>query len=80
MLIDAVSAMTDDAWDRSAQNYHGGKKVIEQPVISSSRYIMFDAIRHHGQLTAYRAADGRQGARGVWAFAPTRGRGNRKLR
>jgi uncharacterized damage-inducible protein DinB len=53
MLIDAVSAMTDDAWDRSAQFYYGGKMVSEQPVSQFLWYIMFDAIHHRGQLTAY---------------------------
>ena len=52
-LTDRVSKMDDAAWDRVSQFYYGGKLVSEQPVGQFLWFIMFDAIHHRGQLTAY---------------------------
>jgi uncharacterized damage-inducible protein DinB len=52
-LADRVSKMDDAAWDRKAQFYFGGKMVSEQPVGTFLWFILFDAIHHRGQLSAY---------------------------
>jgi uncharacterized damage-inducible protein DinB len=52
-LIDRVSKMDEAAWDRTAQFYYNGKVVSEQPVGQFLWFILFDAIHHRGQLSAY---------------------------
>ena len=52
-LMDVVESMDDGAWDRKAQFFFNGKMVSEQPVSQFLWMILFDAIHHRGQLTAY---------------------------
>ena len=52
-LTNAVEKMDDRSWDRVAQFYSKGKVINEQPVGQFLWYILFDAIHHRGQLTAY---------------------------
>jgi uncharacterized damage-inducible protein DinB len=52
-LTDAVSKMDEAAWNRVAQFYYNGKMVSEQPAGQFLWYILFDAIHHRGQLSAY---------------------------
>jgi len=52
-LIDRVSKIDDPSWDRKAQFYYQGKVVWEQPVGAFLWFILFDAIHHRGQLSAY---------------------------
>ena len=52
-LIEKVSKMDDTAWNSTAKFYYGGKLVSEQPVSAFLWLILFDAIHHRGQLSAY---------------------------
>jgi uncharacterized damage-inducible protein DinB len=52
-LTDLVSKMDEASWNRTAQFYYGGKVVSEQPVGQFLWFILFDAIHHRGQLSAY---------------------------
>jgi uncharacterized damage-inducible protein DinB len=52
-LSDRVSKMDEASWDRTAQFYFNGKVVSEQPVGGFLWFILFDAIHHRGQLSAY---------------------------
>jgi uncharacterized damage-inducible protein DinB len=52
-LTSAVEKMDDRAWDGVAQFYSKGKVINEMPVGQFLWYILFDAIHHRGQLTAY---------------------------
>jgi uncharacterized damage-inducible protein DinB len=52
-LIDRVSQIDDASWDKMAQFYYEGKVVFEQPVGVFLWFILFDAIHHRGQLSAY---------------------------
>lgn len=52
-LIDLVSKMDDEAWNRTAEFFYNGKLVSTQPVGQFLWYILFDAIHHRGQLSAY---------------------------
>ncbi len=52
-LIDRVSSMDETAWNRTAQFYYQGKLVSEQPASQFLWFILFDAIHHRGQLSAY---------------------------
>ncbi|HYL73677.1 MAG TPA: DinB family protein [Bryobacteraceae bacterium] len=52
-LIDRVSQMDEASWNRTAQFYYNGKVVSEQPVGQFLWFILFDAIHHRGQLSAY---------------------------
>ena len=52
-LTELVSKMDEEAWDRTAKFYYGGKVVSEQPVGEFLWFILFDAIHHRGQLSAY---------------------------
>ncbi len=52
-LTDRVSKMDEASWNRSAQFYYGGKLASEQPVGTFLWFILFDAIHHRGQLSAY---------------------------
>ncbi len=52
-LTERVSKMDEAAWNRTAQFYYGGKMVSEQPVGTFLWFILFDAIHHRGQLSAY---------------------------
>jgi uncharacterized damage-inducible protein DinB len=51
--MEVVESMDDTAWDRKAQFFFNGKMVSEQPVSQFLWMILFDAIHHRGQLTAY---------------------------
>lgn len=52
-LTETVSKMDEASWDRVAQFYYNGKVVSEQPVGQFLWFILFDAIHHRGQLSAY---------------------------
>ncbi len=52
-LRELVSKMDDASWERPAQFYFEGKMVWEQPVGVFLWFILFDAIHHRGQLSAY---------------------------
>jgi uncharacterized damage-inducible protein DinB len=52
-LTDQVTTMDDASWDRAAKFYVNGKFVQEQPVGQFLWFILFDAIHHRGQLSAY---------------------------
>lgn len=52
-LVHVVESMDDAAWERPAQFFFNGKMVSEQPVAQFLWMILFDAIHHRGQLSAY---------------------------
>lgn len=52
-LTDIVAKMDESAWNRVAQFYYNGRVVSEQPVGQFLWFILFDAIHHRGQLSAY---------------------------
>jgi uncharacterized damage-inducible protein DinB len=52
-LTEAVAQMDEAAWNRPAQFHYNGKLMSEQPVGQFLWMIMFDAIHHRGQLSAY---------------------------
>ena len=52
-LTDRVEMMDDASWNRAAKFYYNGKVVSEQPVGQFRWFILFDAIHHRGQLSAY---------------------------
>lgn len=52
-LTSAVEKMDDASWDRTAKFYVNGKVVNEMPAGQFLWYILFDAIHHRGQLSAY---------------------------
>jgi uncharacterized damage-inducible protein DinB len=52
-LADIVSQMDETSWNQVAQFYYNGKVVSEQPVGQFLWFILFDAIHHRGQLSAY---------------------------
>lgn len=52
-LTERVEEMDDASWNRVAQFYYNGKVVSEQPVGQFLWFILFDAIHHRGQLSAY---------------------------
>ncbi len=52
-LTNAVSQTDEARWNRVAQFHYNGKLVSEQPVGQFLWMIMFDAIHHRGQLSAY---------------------------
>jgi uncharacterized damage-inducible protein DinB len=52
-LGDHVAKMDDAAWNKAAQFYVEGKVVLEQPAGAFLWFILFDAIHHRGQLSAY---------------------------
>ena len=52
-LLGLVEAMSESSWERVAQFFYGGKVVSEQPVGQFLWFILFDAIHHRGQLSAY---------------------------
>jgi uncharacterized damage-inducible protein DinB len=52
-LADVVSRMDETSWNRVAQFYYDGKMVSEQPIGQFLWFILFDAIHHRGQLSAY---------------------------
>jgi uncharacterized damage-inducible protein DinB len=52
-LTDRVAKMDDASWDSPAKFYVNGKVVLEQPVGQFLWFILFDAIHHRGQLSAY---------------------------
>src|SRR5262245_29546838 len=52
-LTDIVSAMDETSWNRVAQFHYNGKVISEQPLGQFLWFILFDAIHHRGQLSAY---------------------------
>jgi len=52
-LIEKVSGMDEDTWNRKAEFVYQGKVVSEQPAGQFLWTMMFDAIHHRGQLSAY---------------------------
>jgi len=52
-LIDRVSKIDEGSWNGTAQFYYGGKLASEQPVGTFLWFVLFDAIHHRGQLSAY---------------------------
>ncbi|HJZ70168.1 MAG TPA: DinB family protein [Vicinamibacterales bacterium] len=52
-LTDLVSRMDETSWNRVAQFSYNGKVVSEQPIGQFLWFILFDAIHHRGQLSAY---------------------------
>jgi uncharacterized damage-inducible protein DinB len=52
-LTDVVAAMDEDSWNKTAHFYYNGKVVSEQPVGQFLWFLLFDAIHHRGQLSAY---------------------------
>jgi len=52
-LTDVVSRMDDATWNSTAQFYYQGRVVSAQPIGQFLWYILFDAIHHRGQLSAY---------------------------
>jgi uncharacterized damage-inducible protein DinB len=52
-LTDRASNMDEESWNRTAQFYYGGKIVSEQPAGQFVWFVLFDAIHHRGQLSAY---------------------------
>ena len=52
-LTDFVSKMDEASWDHTAQFYYEGQMVSEQPVGTFLWFVLFDAIHHRGQLSAY---------------------------
>ena len=52
-LIRLVDATDESTWERVAQFYYSGKVIAEEPIGQFLWFILFDAIHHRGQLTAY---------------------------
>ena len=52
-LSDRVAQMDDTAWEKNAPFIYEGAVVFEQPAGKFLWFIMFDAIHHRGQLSAY---------------------------
>jgi uncharacterized damage-inducible protein DinB len=52
-LADVVSTMDETSWNRIAQFSYNGKVVSEQSIGQFLWFILFDAIHHRGQLSAY---------------------------
>ena len=52
-LTSAVENIDDATWDSTAKFYVNGKQVNEMPVGQFLWFILFDAIHHRGQLSAY---------------------------
>jgi len=52
-LTEQAAKMDDAGWDETSRFYAGGKLLIEKPAGTFLLYILFDAIHHRGQLTAY---------------------------
>jgi uncharacterized damage-inducible protein DinB len=52
-LDSRVAALDDAGWSRNGQFFSGGKLLNEQPIGTFLWFILFDAIHHRGQLTAY---------------------------
>jgi uncharacterized damage-inducible protein DinB len=48
-----VAALDDAGWNGKGQFFSGGKMVLEMPIGEFLWFILFDAIHHRGQLSAY---------------------------
>ena len=57
-LIERVRQMDEAAWDRKAKFLFKGKVVLEQSAGEFLWFVLFNAIHHRGQLTAYLRAMG----------------------
>jgi len=52
-LTDVVAGMDETKWSKTAQFFYNGKMVSEQPIGQFLWFILFDAIHHRGQVSAY---------------------------
>jgi uncharacterized damage-inducible protein DinB len=52
-LIALITAMDESSWNRVAKFFYSGKVISEQPAGQFLWFILFDAIHHRGQLSAY---------------------------
>ena len=52
-LIALITAMDESSWSRGAKFFYAGKVISEQPAGQFLWFILFDAIHHRGQLSAY---------------------------
>jgi uncharacterized damage-inducible protein DinB len=52
-LADRASKMNEEVWNRVAKFYYNGKVVSQQAIGQFLWFILFDAIHHRGQLSAY---------------------------
>lgn len=52
-VTEKAAAMDDAGWAKKTQFLYGGKVVDEQPAGQFLWFILFDAIHHRGQLSAY---------------------------
>jgi len=52
-LTDVVARMDETKWISTAQFFYNGKMVSEQPIGQFLWFILFDAIHHRGQVSAY---------------------------
>jgi len=52
-LTNLVSKMDEASWEKTAKFYYEGKVVLEEAVGKFLWFILFDAIHHRGQLSAY---------------------------
>ena len=52
-LDERLKDQDDDTWKRRGQFIYQGKVVDESPIGQSLWFMLFDAIHHRGQLTAY---------------------------
>jgi uncharacterized damage-inducible protein DinB len=52
-LADRASKMNEEVWNSVAKFFYNGKVVSEQPTGQFLWFILFDAIHHRGQLSAY---------------------------
>ena len=52
-LRDRVAKMDDERWRRPGQLYFQGKLMKESPTGEFLLFVLFDAIHHRGQLSAY---------------------------
>src|ERR1700733_1303745 len=52
-LIALITAMDESSWCRVAKFFYAGKVISEQPAGQFLWFILFDAIHHRGQLSAY---------------------------
>lgn len=48
-----VAALDETGWARNGQFFMGGKSMGEQPIGGFLWFILFDAVHHRGQLSAY---------------------------
>jgi len=52
-LTETVAKMDEASWDKKAQFFYEGQMVMERQTGEFLWFILFDAIHHRGQLSAY---------------------------